>query len=1445
MESLYSFIPEYLVNNIGWTLVHWFWQGLMVMFLLWLALTTTRKVSAGLRYGIALTAMAVMTAAPIVTYILIAEPAPIEARIEFETKPVAALPAMETIASSSRPAPQEVAVTEMVVNTEIEKLPLLDRVKAGIDSNLPLCVCGWIIGVCVIGTWNLGGAWQLRRLRRIGTSKVAVEIKQLGSGLAGKMKIKRHIEICESALVQVPTVIGWFKPLILLPGSAVTGLDPVQLQALLAHEMAHIKRYDFLINIYQTVIETLGFYHPGIWWISRQIRIERENCCDDIAIAVTQNRKEYATALFTMESIRHKQLELAIAANGGKLSSRIERLANKERKNSRSWLPTAVTAILLLVSSLTLTTYNKADAEDASIALEAKSTEQYILETIFLTIKESDLIKNNIVQNQKENEITIQTSNNELNSNNFKNPYYGTIDEQQKQTIIKIVKNNPRSIMWPHTSHYFESNLDTYHANTGFVITSKIPDINTPGYDVETEPLFGIELAIAATNEAPLISIISNLTFPITYETGNETKEKTTLNITLNTKARVKQSTILVFPSEYFCGSVPKHYTENDYYNGVSTEGFNGGSISYNKDVNEDNYLMCFLITPMKTTDLNELPKDYYDHQKGIQETTSEENKAKYSNDNEALAVDTNNNNSIEIEKDTISTNEGELFATGKMLANQEYDEIARDIFKQEYGLDGDETVRLIRQPFVDERFLYLRAEDYEQWDLLHEMPKSIALLWDKGEVVGHTYTYGKTEADLEPYEIMERHLGTGKDTIILDNEIGKEITNCDWSLKAFLPKRDYMAGFKKALAKDFHIDAVVKEIEIEDTAVTVSGKYLFTPYEKSIHPGKLYIFSDDPRKVDKTSTAKAKTLSELIASLQQITGVTFIDTAEMSETTINLDYAWNDTAEIYLDSSYQSRQKKLVMLLDNIKEQTGLDFKTEQKKTKKWLIYDKARYSSDSEAVAKIRNIPANNNTEHSFIPATSEIDEDGHIVDKIDYEFEDDQEVIGGWKSVDFVDEIGDFDPLTKNWKGNLFLNNLVFLENGQIKGEFLAWTKGLVINKKDKTAGRYIIKTINGSRYLFMEWKSGDYTVRHQKPAYYVLKEALAESLANETMAGENAIIPPTSKIDENGHIVDKTDYDFVSDPQVMGKWQAIDYVKEIDSFDVNKKSWTWGELFLKTMHFNPNGTTSIVNGQSDRPYYDKWTKGLVLSRNKASKYIIKKIDGIEYMFYEWKSGDYTIRHRKPDYYVLKKCKMTIEVHSKLLTFKNNDLFDLVLEYEKESGFTTDPNCFNTLTEREAYITLVNEEMVSKILELCKDDSVNRILGAPVVNVFNSEKGEISFSSEIVFVHKDEDGNIITDSTASEKLERVETGLHIEVTPEIVSGSEELIKTQFHLEYTYLTSDSETDTCVNQISSMFIVDNNKYKYVLYISPLFENGKKEGTMCVLVNMSRLENEN
>jgi len=236
------------------------------------------------------------------------------------------------------------------------------------------------------------------------------------------------------------------------------------------------------------------------------------------------------------------------------------------------------------------------------------------------------------------------------------------------------------------------------------------------------------------------------------------------------------------------------------------------------------------------------------------------------------------------------------------------------------------------------------------------------------------------------------------------------------------------------------------------------------------------------------------------------------------------------------------------------------------------------------------------------------SSVNAQGRLVDDTNLPFVNDPAVIGTWESVDFVAKPGDFKPGAAVPAADLYLKELVFLPEGKSPNGWLTWTQGAVMHKGDGTASRYEIKKLGGTEYMFFEWKSGDYTIRHRPPQYYVLKKT-------------------------SGIRHDNINLPFKDDARVVGAWESVDFVESPGKFDPGARAWG-GDLYLKELVFLPKG-------KGGNPWWS-WTKGVVMHHGDktASKYELKKIGGAEYMFFEWKSGDYILRGAKPFYYVLKK-------------------------------------------------------------------------------------------------------------------------------------------------------------------------------------------------------------
>jgi beta-lactamase regulating signal transducer with metallopeptidase domain len=194
------------------------------------------------------------------------------------------------------------------------------------EEMLPFVVWSWLAGVTFLLARFGGGCWRVHRLRVASLGAAASQWQLPGERLAARVRIDRAFRVVESGLVDAPTVIGWMRPVILLPIAALTNLSPVQIEAILAHELAHIRRRDYAVNLLQTVAETLLFYHPGVWWVSARVREEREHCCDEVAVEVCGEPEAYATALAELASWQNRETALAVAATDGSLLSRVRRI---------------------------------------------------------------------------------------------------------------------------------------------------------------------------------------------------------------------------------------------------------------------------------------------------------------------------------------------------------------------------------------------------------------------------------------------------------------------------------------------------------------------------------------------------------------------------------------------------------------------------------------------------------------------------------------------------------------------------------------------------------------------------------------------------------------------------------------------------------------------------------------------------------------------------------------------------------------------------------------------------------------------------------------------------------------------------------------------------------------------------------------------------------------
>jgi beta-lactamase regulating signal transducer with metallopeptidase domain/uncharacterized protein involved in exopolysaccharide biosynthesis len=303
-----------LVHRLGWVLLHFLWQGTAVALVWAVFRYLLHRQDARVRYGVACLLLGWMAIAPIVT---------------FRMLPTVAAPPVITVASRSVAVQASVASASTAPPTSggiLLAQSAAERAAAGIELALPWLVIAWWAGVCGLSMRLLHGYWSVRLVASRHTRPLTAEWDERFRELRRRLRISRPVLLLESAVIEVPAVIGWFRPMVLVPASSLSGLTPAQLELILAHELAHIRRHDHWVNLVQVLIETVLFYHPAVWWLSRDIRKERELCCDDLAVATCGNRLAYARALSALEGLRSRPEAMAMGADGGSLLDRIRRI---------------------------------------------------------------------------------------------------------------------------------------------------------------------------------------------------------------------------------------------------------------------------------------------------------------------------------------------------------------------------------------------------------------------------------------------------------------------------------------------------------------------------------------------------------------------------------------------------------------------------------------------------------------------------------------------------------------------------------------------------------------------------------------------------------------------------------------------------------------------------------------------------------------------------------------------------------------------------------------------------------------------------------------------------------------------------------------------------------------------------------------------------------------
>ena len=338
--------------RLGWALIHFLWQGSLIAVLLEIPLGMVGRKNASLRYLLCGLALSIMPMCLMATYWALGNEA-----YDLTAPAVSAEHVVGAAAglTSSRGTPVSFAlvpVVHTITDFTSHEIPFFE-----LNRLMPGIVAVWLIGVVLLTGRKAGGFIVLRRLRRRGVSTPSDAMSEIFRQACLKTGVDpRRICLKISSLVQVPMTMGWVRPVVLFPAALLCGLSTGEIELLLAHELAHIRRCDYLINLLQTVVETLFFYHPVTWWVSRRMRQERENSCDDLVASRATEALAYAKVLVRLELIRPPGASLATAANGGSLHQRVQRLIGEPMPASGVGLPVlhAFLSILGLIAAISV-----------------------------------------------------------------------------------------------------------------------------------------------------------------------------------------------------------------------------------------------------------------------------------------------------------------------------------------------------------------------------------------------------------------------------------------------------------------------------------------------------------------------------------------------------------------------------------------------------------------------------------------------------------------------------------------------------------------------------------------------------------------------------------------------------------------------------------------------------------------------------------------------------------------------------------------------------------------------------------------------------------------------------------------------------------------------------------------------------------------------------------
>ncbi|MFC2103945.1 M56 family metallopeptidase [Bacteroidota bacterium] len=474
MNLLSDLFSEKVINALGWDIFHILWQGFLIAVVLGIVLRFIKHKYANIKYLISFISLILLVGLSVFNF-----------TSNYDQSPL--LNNTENYRLHYTEANTSTLIDLSESNIELSQ-GFVDNIKAkieSIDKYFPIAVNLWIIGVFVFTLKFILSFLYTSRLKSKSLDKISDQWFNRFKKIEDQLKIRKAVGYVESQLIKIPLVLGYFKPVIVIPTEMLTGIPSNQIEAIIAHELAHIRRNDYILNVLQTIIETLLFFHPAVWYISSQIRKERENSCDDMALTVCDGSLVYAKALVSVQELTLRKHYSAVAFSGRKkhLLNRIKRMIMKPKVKS-NFTDKIIAAVIILsgILALSFTYATKTSNYFTEEGFRIKKIDSPVIRSSIETSNQSEVVKIKKVETPIIRDTLKIKKNHHSEINIDDNTVIRTYrdDNGKKKEMKFLMENGKVTELFVNGKEIPESEYDKYQAE----IDETIEDIKEAKVDI-------------------------------------------------------------------------------------------------------------------------------------------------------------------------------------------------------------------------------------------------------------------------------------------------------------------------------------------------------------------------------------------------------------------------------------------------------------------------------------------------------------------------------------------------------------------------------------------------------------------------------------------------------------------------------------------------------------------------------------------------------------------------------------------------------------------------------------------------------------------------------------------------------------------------------------------------------------------------------------------------